>query len=299
MTSAASRSSPPWSLVAARATAFCWRFRTLALADRTFGSAPCPELLERRFAGRRLLVDPRRSNVQRLLYLQGEAFVGERRLLRGLLRPGMRVVDAGANIGYYLLMIEQIVGLSGKVWCFEPDAGNLVELRRNVAANDLVNVVIHGVALGAVAGRVHMAPGTNATVIPRGAGGDVEVPLATLDEMVDEVVDLVKIDVEGFEGRVLVGAERLLREHRPSLFVEIHPWLLPKEDSVDGILQRLAGIHSTVRLYELSPQPTVAAKIGARYGKRAVVPIRNLRQLLATCESGTRRHPFWAIAARQ
>ena len=70
---------------------------------------PTYGLVKRPFAGGDLFLDLARSQTQRLLWLNGERVVGERSLLASLLRPGMFVVDVGANIGYYLLMLERSV----------------------------------------------------------------------------------------------------------------------------------------------------------------------------------------------
>src|SRR5712691_9204706 len=87
----------------ARLRASLWRFRTLPYSQALFAEAPCPYVLERSLFGFRLLVDASRSSAQRLLYLEGERFLLERPLLASLARPGSRVVDVGANIGYYML----------------------------------------------------------------------------------------------------------------------------------------------------------------------------------------------------
>src|SRR5215831_18680612 len=141
--------APPLRARLARLRAFAWRFHTLPASARAFAGAARPLVLSRRLFGCELQVDVSRSNVQRLLYLEGERFIAERRLVRRLLAPGMRVADVGANIGYYLLLIESAVGPGGRVTCCEPDPDNLCELRRNVAANEFRNVEVVAAAAGA------------------------------------------------------------------------------------------------------------------------------------------------------
>ncbi|HYL05879.1 MAG TPA: FkbM family methyltransferase [Thermoanaerobaculia bacterium] len=284
----------PLRLGLARFRAFVWRFHTLRLAERIFAPLSGPAIAHRRFCGYRLHLDVSRSSAQRLLLLEGERFVGERRLVRSLLAPGMRVADVGANIGYYLLLIESAVGPSGHVTCFEPDPQNLRELRRNVQANDLANVEVVAAAVGAGDGIVALRSGINALVVEDGAG-DHQVPLLRLDSALSGVVDFLKIDVEGYEGHVLAGAQRILAEQRPALWLEIHPDLLPAPHTVDEIWRVLAAHYPAPELFETSPEAGPWAKVSARYLGRGVRRVPDPAGLLAACRDRRRAQPFWAI----
>ena len=286
----------PLRLQAGRARAFLWRFHTLGLADRLFAGAVRPHILARPLFGHRLWVDVARSNPQRLLFLEGERFLGERRLLRRLLRPGHHAVDVGANIGYYLLLIESLVGPTGSVACFEPEPENLAELERNVRANGFANGRIVPAAAGAAEGRVALRLGMNGAVAAEGEG-DVTVPLVRLDAVLPGPVDFLKIDVEGYEGFVLTGARRLRREHRPILFVEIHPGFLAPPWTVDGVLAELRETHPVLEFWEIAPQGSLTEKVRARY-LAGVRRIADPAALLADCRSGRRQEPFWALTPR-
>jgi len=283
-------------LLAGRVRAFLWRFQTLGLADRLFSGIDGPCILARRLFGHRLLVDVARSNPQRLLFLEGERFLGERRLLRRLLRPGRHAVDVGANIGYYLLLIESLVGPTGSVSCFEPEPENLAELERNVRANGFANVRVTAAAVGAEEGRVALRLGMNGAVAAAGEG-DVTVPLVPLDSALTGPVDFLKIDVEGYEGFVLTGARRIRREHRPALFVEVHPGFLAPPWTVDGVLAELRETHPVLEFWEIAPQRTLAEKVRSRYlGGLGVRRIADSAALLAACRARRRAEPFWALA---
>jgi FkbM family methyltransferase len=281
-------------LLLGRLRASLWRFHTLPLADRLFAGVAPPHVLERSLFGLRLRVDVARGNPQRLLYLEGERFMPERAVVRRLLRPGMRAVDVGANVGYYLLLIESAVGPGGSVACFEPEPENLRELARNVEANRLENVRVFAAAVGAEDGRVSMCLGINAAVAGE-AGGDFTVPLLRLDSALEGPVDFVKIDVEGYEGHVLAGARRLLREHRPTLLVEIHPGFLASPWTVDGILAELREVQPRIELLEIAPQRSFGEKARARYLGRPVRSVPDPEGLLADCRVGRREEPFWAV----
>src|SRR5262245_45099869 len=89
-----------------RVVAFFYRLQTLRLAEATFRKLDGGTVLKRRFFGKTLVLDVARASPQKLLWLQGDRFVRERDLLKRAIRPGMSVVDVGANIGYYALMFS-------------------------------------------------------------------------------------------------------------------------------------------------------------------------------------------------
>jgi hypothetical protein len=110
-------------------------------------------------------------------------------------------------------------------------------------------------------------------------------------------VDFLKIDVEGYEGFVLTGARRLRREHRPILFVEIHPGFLAPPWTVDGVLAELRETHPVLEFWEIAPQGSLTEKVRARY-LAGVRRIADPAALLADCRSGRRQEPFWALTPR-
>lgn len=109
-----------------QAISYFWRFKTLKTAKAAFWGTSSA-VLERPFSGYRLSLDVSRTYAQRLLYLEGERFVKERKLIERLTEPGMIVVDVGANIGYYMLLFANFIGEKGKIICFEPEPDNLRE----------------------------------------------------------------------------------------------------------------------------------------------------------------------------
>ena len=149
----------------------------------------------------------------------------ETRHIRKFLRPGMTVVDVGANVGYYTWLAADAVGSSGRVLAIEPGPYAFERLRRVIQTNGLGHVQCRNLAVSDAAGR-----GT--LYVPRRAEGNynpslspylpdmepVEVALARLDDVLDEAgigaVDLMKVDVEGHELRVFRGAERSIRQGR-------------------------------------------------------------------------------------
>ena len=292
------RSYAPFQLLAFRLYAWIWRFRLLAFAARIFGKLVNPTLLKRRFCGRWLYLDVARSNAQRLLYLEGERFMTELPIISGLAAPGDVVVDVGANIGYYALLFEKCVGPEGRIIAFEPEPDNLVELRMNVERNALRNVDIRPSAVGATGGVVNFARGINGGILEGSAGAtgsEVQVPMTRLDDAVFGAVDLIKIDVEGYEEEVLRGALETIKRGRPRLFVEIHPTLMTDGRTPDGVMRILQEHYSRIELCQ--PRRNVASwrKVLARYtGIGAVERLPSWEIVAERCQA-QRQDTFWAI----
>lgn len=167
-----------------------------------------------------------------------------------LLRPGMTVVDVGANYGMYSTIAAHVVGPSGRVLAVEPQ-DNLAELvADNARLNGLGNVTVAGCALGTRSGRgrLHQPSRSNdgqatlALLESEKSFGDAEVAVKTLPDLLAEQgltsVNAMKIDVEGGELRALEGAASLFAAIPPEfvLFECIDSHLARFGDSASGLL---------------------------------------------------------------
>lgn len=150
----------------------------------------------------------------RLGWMGGE----QKAFLEQTVRPGMHVLDIGANIGLYTLLLSRLVGPAGTVIAFEPDPQLFEALTENCRKNSVTNVHLCNLAVGAHSGtkilfRSLLNAGDNrlAEVDPSDLRRAVEVRVATVDEIVgDRPVDFIKIDTQGWEGEVLAGMQRVL-----------------------------------------------------------------------------------------
>lgn len=154
---------------------------------------------------------------------QEKAFLG--------LKPnaGEFVLDIGAHIGSYALRYSRLVGDEGTVMAFEPEPDNRRILRWNVRLNGVQNVVIRPEALGdfhggsrlrlSTYGGVHSFVRTSQEIHHI---GEALVPMIRLDELDLGRVDMIKIDVEGYEMEVLKGGEKMIREFKPKMQIEVH-----------------------------------------------------------------------------
>jgi FkbM family methyltransferase len=159
-------------------------------------------------------------------------------VIQRLLRPGMVVVDAGANIGEITLASAKRVGPLGRVYAFEPVPELADALTQNVRLNDFRQVSVERQGLSSERGNQkiyrassHFDDGSRheglATLYPSGQRGSVigEIRLITLDDFCQESgvsrLDLIKLDVEGAELPVLKGATKTLLRFKPHIIVEV------------------------------------------------------------------------------
>jgi len=163
-------------------------------------------------------------------------------VFRRFLRPGMNVVDIGANIGFFSMLSASIVGPSGSVLAIEPNPANarLVEASRR--SNGFDHVTVAQVAVGRETGLLVLNAGRSngTTSAPSDQLAELlaatTVPCVTVDSLTSDRahVDFVKIDVEGAEYNALLGASQMLARDRPFVVSEFSPAQLVGISGVDG-----------------------------------------------------------------
>ena len=169
----------------------------------------------------------------------------ETKFFTAVCKTGMTFLDVGANIGYYSALAIARVG-GGKVIALEPDPENFGYLQQTVAANHPTNAVCVQKAAGSAKGVATLYASTsnrgdNRMYANELADRAVEVEVDTVDSILDELgvgpVDLIKIDVQGFEGQVVNGMRQaVLRSPRLTLLLEFWPFGLEKRrDGPHGV----------------------------------------------------------------
>ncbi|MDX1652450.1 MAG: FkbM family methyltransferase [Brumimicrobium sp.] len=176
--------------------------------------------------GIKLFIDPvKDKGIEEVLYYTGTYEAGTLSFMNKYLKKGDTFVDVGANIGIMSLAGSKIVGPEGKVISFEPHPLTADILRSNIALNKVENVKIFEDALGSQNG--------NAVIFDRWAdnrggaslvmGKEQEgrkIQMRTLSETIGAgKVDMIKIDVEGFELEVLKGSISVLKRDQPPILI--------------------------------------------------------------------------------
>ncbi len=151
--------------------------------------------------------------------------------LKKLVHKDSVFFDVGANFGYYSVVLGSL-NPSIKIYSFEPYPSNLLKLQQHIRLNDLESVInACGVALSDNESTAVMSvreDNSGAATLGNPNGDHQEqVQVTTMDKFCKDNsikrVDIIKIDVEGFEEKVLHGAEQLIRSQHPYIFIELDP----------------------------------------------------------------------------
>jgi len=156
--------------------------------------------------------------------------------IKKLLKPGDTFIDLGGNEGYFSVIGAKQVGANGRVFCIEPQERLWPTIIKNASANNFSNITLVPLGISNIPGQalITLYPSLNT-----GASSIVStfrsrfypnqiISLCTLDSLIKnyfiEKVDLLKIDIEGFEVNALISASESLKNKRiKKLLIEIHP----------------------------------------------------------------------------
>ena len=176
---------------------------------------------------------------------------------RRLLRPGMNCIDIGANLGYYSVRMATVAGQGGgRVFSFEPDPLAFFLLTKNRQENHLEKVIeVFQVACGENDSTGVLVRDANPANYGGGHVRDTAtcngsaIAIRRVDDLVpeDRRIDLVKVDVEGFEPFALSGMRRILTRDRPAIVMEFNPPALRNDgaDAPERLLRDLKALGYT------------------------------------------------------
>jgi FkbM family methyltransferase len=225
----------------------------IAATRRLFGRATT---LKARRGGILWLLDLK-EGIDFSIYLLGGFEPKTLALYRKLVRPGDLVLDIGANVGSHTLPLAQLVAASGQVIAFEPTAFAIAKLRANLALNaELIPRVVPVQAMLVASDGdaldkeifsswpLEQAPGLHHVHKGRlmSTAGAIAVPLDDWVESANPArIDFIKIDVDGHEPAVFLGARKTLARFRPTILLEMAPYLFrDQSDAFEAMLEQLA-----------------------------------------------------------
>jgi len=216
------------------------------------------ELVSELPGGARVNVDLH-EHVQRYIYFFGAYEKETVEWFRSVLAPGMTFLDIGAHVGQYSLIAAQAVGPNGRVHSFEPNPGSYRRLTANLALNDFRHARAHAMALSDQAGESTLFVPTDNNLgeasLQQCVDSDTTtVKVGTADSWMETAdlgnpprVDLIKIDVQGFEKHVIEGARGLLARFKPTVLCELEErWLRLAGTSCVELKQVVQGMGYTV-----------------------------------------------------
>lgn len=161
-----------------------------------------------------------------VLLEQENWFEKEMDFLRHWLRPGMTVIDIGANLGVYSLPMARLVGPSGHVFAYEPGSETRALLERSRELNAGVNLHVSPFALSDSTREGRLIFGNSSELNALGDSGAGETVRITSLDNEDAArgwpsPDFIKIDAEGEEERILAGGRNFFARHSPLIMFEI------------------------------------------------------------------------------
>jgi len=196
---------------------------------------------ETRVRDYRMVLDLHDPGLSSELAMRGSREPEHAFLLQRELGPGGVVLDLGANIGYYTVMMARLVGPSGRVYAVEPYPPNVELLNVNIRLNGMADIVeTSALAIGEASGvgMLHVSERSNwHSFVPAGSEnspeyrrsylGAIEVPTRSLWDFVQgrRPIDLIRLDLEGYEVEVFEGLVPHLprTDFRARILFETHP----------------------------------------------------------------------------
>lgn len=178
----------------------------------------------------KIKLDPSNGFIDQAIYANGVYEEDVLDFIKDNLAKGDVFVDIGANIGDHTLFASRVVGVDGQVVAFEPISKLIKQIRESLDANQISNVTLHSYALGdrnsteKIYIRDNNIGGSSITpFIEKGEGEIIETKIG--DELMQDLIriDMMKIDVEGYEPEVFVGLKDTILNKRPIIIFEYSP----------------------------------------------------------------------------
>ncbi|MDA9009110.1 FkbM family methyltransferase [Alphaproteobacteria bacterium] len=200
--------------------AFCqrrptnWLGRRMALLGRKLAMKGLPVPVEAQVEGINVKLHLRDNICERRFLFMPQFFDQEERgLIADRLPDDGVFVDIGANVGFYSLRASQILGASGTILAIEPNPVTFDRLRTNFSMNDVkATVILEQIGVGEGEGELELVLHPDnlgeASAFAEFAGEKIKVPSRSLNQVLDlhgiERIDVLKIDIEGFEDVALM-----------------------------------------------------------------------------------------------
>ena len=200
-----------------------------------------------------MYLDLNDKGISRTLMLFAERELEHKKIIEMVLKPGMNVLDIGANIGYYAIMQLKIIGDTGKLIAVEPSKSNIQLLKKNLNLNGFNKVEIHNKAVSNITGKrkLYLSDMSNLNTFHKPthsnnlylSGKTLEVETITVEKLVNKKFDLnlIRMDVEGHEVEILDGMIPFIKKSKskPMIVFETHLSRYSKNHNFENTLKNL------------------------------------------------------------
>ena len=235
------------------------------------------------------------ETIEASLYYSGVYEIETLKCLQRHIRPDMNVFEIGANIGSHSFEIAKCLQAgTGTLYCFEPTDYAFRKLMKNHALNHFTNIVFEQMALSDRNETRRITPASSLDTVAFSASWDVknlkskrhdaqDIAFKTLDAYVQEKqlahVDLLKIDVDGYELKVMTGGAETLARFHPMLIIELSECLL------HYIGDRLEDLLNLLERFGYAFQPVYMAAPINRERLLDEIKLRQTLDCLCVCQS--------------
>ena len=190
--------------------------------------------IKRKIYNYEMLLDLNDNGISRALWLFGNRELEHKFMLEKVIKPGMSILDIGANIGYYPLMELKLIGNNGNLIAVEPSNTNISLLKQNLSLNNFRNIEIHQGAISDTNSKKEIFISTQSnlntfhnygTGIDHLSGEKLEVKTFTISKILNgRKADLIRMDVEGHEVEILNGLVSNFKDMKklPIIIFETH-----------------------------------------------------------------------------
>lgn len=175
------------------------------------------------------------EGLSRQLMIHREREIFETETIKRIVKPGMCILEVGANVGYYTILMGKLIGKTGKIYSYEPYPRSVDILIRNIELNNLTDIVeVHGLAVSSenTVKRLYLGSATNVHSLINYKTGDdnpdyIEVKTKDIRDILtssDRKIDLLRMDIEGHEREIFNRLSGDIKAFLPArIFFEIHP----------------------------------------------------------------------------
>lgn len=231
------RTTPPWLFSLVRTMAapivpsikmFFFKMYTLGFIKKT------TKVIHRGTSSFKIILKPENGYLDAFIYAYGLYEPGIIATFEKYIHEGDTCIDVGANIGHHSIVMSQLVGQNGRVFAYEPIPAMRAQMQESLTLNEITNVSIISDALsdapGTLSLHVNETNVAGSSFVNAKDGGDISVNVRTLDSFAYPTLSFIKIDVEGFEYNVLLGAEGTITRCKPTILLEYSPEYYAKYD---------------------------------------------------------------------
>jgi FkbM family methyltransferase len=206
-----------------------------------------------------MLCWPDSEQSSNVVYFNGCPDFWEMSFLRAYLREGDHVMDIGANVGVYTVLLSRAVGEKGSVTAFEADPHTMSRLREQISHARLSNVSLHECAVSDKSGELTFSSADSAAMrhisrSPDTVAAGIKVRCLALDDFQPwQKFDVIKLDIEGAEPLVFSGASKRFEQAPPDvLLFEVSGLSKGYGYSTDQVISLLERASYKTAIYDVS-----------------------------------------------